>query len=129
MNAQAKPVLNATKKAFLKAITSRCEATAPTVRNTKDRDYYMTYSVRLNGQKQYGAEAYLKSLGFVGKEAASTGGSSRGDFSSDRYGIDMKHHNGVSVSVTSWFGGGEAPTFNITVSGSEEQLAELLATK
>lgn len=127
MNAQAKPVLNATKKSFLKEITSRSSASAPTVRNTKDRGYSMSYSARLNGQKEYGAETYLKGLGFVSKDIPSTGGSSRGDFSSDAYGMTLTHPSGVSVTVNSWFGGGSDPTFNISVSGSEELLAKLLA--
>lgn len=129
MNAQAKPALNATKKSFLKEITSRCDAASPTIRNTKERVSYLSYSAKLNGQSEYGAEAYLKGLGFVSKDIPSTGGSSRGDFSSDAYGLNLTHPNGVSISVSSWFGGGEAPTFNITVSGSEEKLAELLKKK
>jgi hypothetical protein len=127
MNAQAKPVLNATKKSFLKEITSRCSAASPTIRNTKERFSYLSYSAKLNGQSEYGAESYLKGLGFVSKDIPSTGGSSRGDFSSDAYGLNLTHPNGVTVSVSSWFGGGEAPTFNISVSGTEEQLAKLLA--
>lgn len=127
MNAQAKPVLNATKKAFLKEITSRCDASTPSVRNTKERFSYLSYSAKLNGQREYGAETYLKGLGFVSKDIPSTGGSSRGDFSSDAYGLNLTHPSGVTVCVNSWFGGGESPTFNITVSGTEEQLAKLLA--
>lgn len=127
MNAQTKPALNATNKAFLKEITSRCDASAPSVRNTKERSNSVRYSAKLNGQREFGAEVYLKGLGFVGKDVASTGGSSRGDFSSDSYGLNLTHPSGVTVQVTSWFGGGESPTFNISVDGSEDKLAALLA--
>ena len=129
MNAKAKPVLNATKKSFLKEITSRCGSPAPTVRNVKERSYGVYYSVKLNDQNAFSTESYLKGLGFVSEDVKSTGGSSRGDFSSDAYGLILKHPDGVSVTVNSWFGGGSDPTFNISVSGTEEQLAKLLEKK
>lgn len=116
------------KLAFLKEIAARCNGSRPTVRNTLENPGGLTYKVKVSGTNDYGAEQYLKSLGFVSSNVKSTGGSTRGDFSSDAYGINLTHPNGVKVTCRSWFGG-EKPTFSITIQGSEEQIAALTEGK
>lgn len=126
--AKAKPAFNKVQLDFLKEISLRCNAPRPSVRNTSESVGGLTYTVKVADTKDYGAEHYLKSLGFTSTNIKSTGGSTHGDFSSDAYGINLSHPSGVKVTCGSWFGG-EKPTFSITITGTEAQIAALTAAK
>lgn len=124
MTVATKPTLNKVKLAFLKQLVELCDGPRPSVRNTSEAWGKMSYTVKVNNTKDYGAERYLQSLGFTSTNIKSTGGSTRGDFSSDAYGINLTHPSGVKVTCGSWFGG-EKATFSISIDGTEEQIAAL----
>jgi hypothetical protein len=128
MTAAAKPAFNKVKLAFLKEIAKLCNGSRPSVKNTRETMTSMSYKVKVTDTKDYGAERYLQSLGFVSANIKPTGGSTHGDFSSDAYGINLTHPNGVKVTCGSWFGG-EKPTFSITITGTAEQIAQLTEVK
>lgn len=115
---------------FLAKICSLCGAKRPSVKNTEMDGGYARYSSSVHDTNDDGAARYLKSLGFTEEDVKATGSSSRGDFSSDRYGSTYQHPNGASVRCSSFFGGMKA-TFNVSINATDEQLADfnLVATK
>lgn len=122
--AKVKPSFNKVKLAFLKELAERSSAPRPTVRTISETSYSISYTCGVNDSNPYAAERHLKSLGFVATPVASTGGSTRGDFSSDAYGLNYTHPNGVKVSCGTWFGC-EKPTFSIHIEGTEAQIAAI----
>jgi hypothetical protein len=126
MTAAAKPTFNKVQLAFLKTIAELCNGSRPSVKNTRETSDGLSYTVRVTDTNDYGAQRYLLSLGFTSANVKSTGGSTRGDFSSDAYGINLSHPSGVNVTCGSWFGG-KKPTFSISITGTEAQIAALTA--
>jgi hypothetical protein len=124
--AAVKPVFNKIKLKFLKELAELSDAPRPTVRTIRETSTSISYTCLVNDSNSYSAENHLKSLGFIPTPVKSTGGSMRGDFSSDAYGINYTHPNGVQVSCSAWFGC-EKPTFTISIVGTPEQIEALTA--